>query len=58
MSAPAVDIRLELEAAPKVMVDCLNDAGHDRLIDWIDNQPELLDLLARACELRYGAEAA
>jgi 2-oxo-4-hydroxy-4-carboxy--5-ureidoimidazoline (OHCU) decarboxylase len=51
-SAPAAVIRLELEAAPQVLADCLTEAECDRLLDWIHAHPELIDLLARTYELR------
>jgi hypothetical protein len=58
MSAPALIIRLELEAAPKVFGDCMSEGEADGLKDWIDSNPELLDLVESALELRDEAAAA
>jgi hypothetical protein len=58
MSAPAAVIRLELEAAPRVLIDCMNEREEIRLADWITSHPRLLDLVAAALELQNEAEAA
>jgi hypothetical protein len=55
--APAVVIRLELEAAPRVYVDCLNGREEARLRDWLDSKPELADLAAWALQLAGEAKA-
>jgi hypothetical protein len=58
MSAPAIVIRLELEAAPKLLTDCLSEAEEERLIDWLEVHPELRQLIVLAYELRDEAKAA
>jgi hypothetical protein len=58
MSAPALVIVLELEAAPRVLFDCINDAEWERLQEWFTAHPELLDPAVRALELCDELEAA
>jgi hypothetical protein len=58
MNAPAVVIRLELEAAPRVRVDCLSTGERDRLQDWLDANPSLAWLVTRALELTTEERAA
>lgn len=58
MNAPALIIRLELEAAPRVLPDCLNGWEEARLDDWIRSKPELAELVERALELAEEAKAA
>jgi hypothetical protein len=58
MSAPAVVIRLELEALPKVLVDALDEREHTRLIDWIEAHPAYQQLIAEALELERQERAA
>ena len=48
MSAPAILIRLELEAPPKVLIDALHEQDHDRLLDWLEAHPEYLALVQEA----------
>jgi hypothetical protein len=58
MSAPAVVIRLELEAAPKIFPDVVSESEYERLIDWVETHEELRGLLVFAQQLRDQAEAA
>ena len=51
MSAPAILIRLELEAAPRLQVDALNEREHDRIVDWLEAHPSYLRLVQKAIEL-------
>jgi hypothetical protein len=44
-------IRLELEAAPRVIVDTVYEGEEDRLRDWFEAHPEQLELIQRAQEL-------
>jgi hypothetical protein len=58
-SAPSVSIRLEVEAAPRVFVDALNEAEEQRLTDWLtEARPDYGELVARAFELAAKARAA
>ena len=50
-SAPAVIIRLEFEARPRIIADYLTDADESRMLDWLDGRPEVLELLATAQEI-------
>jgi hypothetical protein len=56
MSAALV-IVLELEAAPRVLFDCINSEW-ERLEEWFATHPELLDPAFRALEFRAELEAA
>ena len=58
MNAPAVVIRLELEAAPLVYVDTLRKSDANRLKDWLQTHDEYGALVARAMELAKEARAA
>jgi hypothetical protein len=58
VTAPAVLIRFELEAAPRLFVESLNDREHDRLIDWVEAHPDYLDLIRRALALETQERAA
>lgn len=58
MSAPAVVVRFELEAAPRLWVDALTDSEERRLWEWIASRDDLLALVARALELAEEAKAA
>lgn len=55
---PAVLIRLELEAAPKVLIDALTEGESLRLEDWVSTHPDLAELVCRALELADEAKAA
>lgn len=57
MSAPAVVIRLELEAVPRLLVDAINEEEHDRLLDWIESHPRYRQLIQDALALRAGERA-
>jgi hypothetical protein len=58
VSPPAVIIRLELEGAPRLLVDCLHDREEERLFDWLEAHPELLELVVRALDLQDEARTA
>jgi hypothetical protein len=58
MSAPAVVIRLALEARPRVLVDAFDEREHSRLIDWIEAHPAYQHLIAEALELEREERAA
>jgi hypothetical protein len=58
MSAPAILIRLELEAAPRLQVDALTEREHERIVDWIETHPEYLDLILRTLALEGREPAA
>jgi hypothetical protein len=51
MNAPAVVIRLELEATPKVTFDCLSEGEQVRMVEHLGAHPEQLELIARAQEI-------
>jgi hypothetical protein len=53
---PALVIRLEVEAAPALIVDCQVDGEERRLRDWITASPRLCALVADALELAEMAE--
>jgi len=39
VTALAILIRIELEAAPKVLIDAARERDHDRLLDWLEARP-------------------
>ena len=51
MTPPAIVIRLELEAAPRLQVDALDERESKRLLDWLDAHPRYLRLIQEAIEL-------
>jgi len=52
IAPPAVVIRVEFEAAaPVVIADYTNESEAAHLCSWLNQQPELLLLVARALEL-------
>ena len=56
MSLPAIVVRFELGAPPVVHVEAdHDDAG--RLTNWLDENPTLARLLAKAVELAEEADA-
>jgi hypothetical protein len=57
MSAPAVVIRLEIEAMPKIFPDVVSESEYERLIDWLESHEELRMLLVFADQLREGMRA-
>lgn len=58
-NTPALIIFLPLEAAPRVVVDSLNDGEEKRLTDWLcEARPEYGELAARAMALAEEARAA
>jgi len=58
-NAPALVIRLELEAAPVVYVDTLDTGEEARLTDWLTvARPDIGELAARAFELEEVKRAA
>jgi hypothetical protein len=58
MSAPAVVVRFELEAAPRLYADATTEAEMARLLDWINAHPDHVDLIDRARELVAHEKAA
>jgi hypothetical protein len=56
--APAILIEVPLEAAPRVLLNCMNSSEEDRLTDWIRAHDGLAELVARAIELAEEARAA
>jgi hypothetical protein len=57
VSAPAYVVRLEVEAAPHVVVDALTEGESDRLRDWIAEHPAYWELVERPLQLRAEARA-
>lgn len=55
MSAPAILIRLELEASPRLLTDCVSEGEQQRLLDWLRSRPALLELVETAIELEQAA---
>jgi hypothetical protein len=51
MSAPAVVIRLELEAPPRLFADALGKNEWKRLSDWLSAHPRYLRLIQEAIAL-------
>jgi hypothetical protein len=58
MNAPAVVIRLSLEARPRVYVDAIHESDATRLAEWLESHPQYADLVARALELEREKRAA
>jgi hypothetical protein len=58
MSAPSIVIVLELEAAPLLLCNCVDESEERRLEDWLDAHPALLELAAKALELGGELETA
>lgn len=58
MNAPAVLIRLAVEARPQVLINCRTEGEAQRLDDWINTHPELAELVLRALDLADEAKAA
>ena len=56
--APAVVIRIEIEAAPRVLFEVMTDGANGRLADWLASHPEYLALVSAALELGDQARAA
>ena len=51
-TGPSILIRLELECAPAVLVDVMDDAEEKRLAFWLtDAHPEYGELAQRAIDL-------
>jgi hypothetical protein len=55
---PAILIRLPLEGAPQVIVAALHNGDGERLHDWIDANPEYVELVRRALALERRERAA
>ena len=56
---PAIIIELDVEAkAPRIYMRAMSQGEERRLLDWVDSQPELYDLVARALDLAGEARAA
>ena len=58
MNAPAVVIRLSLEARPYVYVDAIHESDERRLAEWLESHPQYAELMARALELERKEQAA
>jgi hypothetical protein len=59
LNPPALVIRLELEAAPKIYVHTLNEGEEKRLTHWLtEARPQYGELVARAFELAEQERAA
>jgi hypothetical protein len=58
MTAPAVVIRLELEARPLVYADALTDTDAARAWLWVNRDTRRRELVARALELAREERAA
>ena len=58
MSPPAVVIRLEVEAPPRVVFDALTDGENARLADWIGANADYAELVAQAVDLGERERAA
>jgi hypothetical protein len=58
VTPPAIVIRLELEAAPRLQVDALDERESKRLIDWLDAHPRYLRLIQEAIKLETQERAA
>lgn len=58
MSAPAIVIRLELEAAPRVYMEALHEGDGARLGQWLASRVELLELVELAMRLENERRAA
>jgi hypothetical protein len=52
---PAVLIRLPFEGRPQIRADFLHDGDERRMLSWLENKPELRDLIFRAYEIREAA---
>jgi hypothetical protein len=48
MNAPAIIIRLELEAPPRIYSDCATDGERARLLDWLVAHTDLCALVNAA----------
>jgi hypothetical protein len=57
-TAPAVLIRIELEASPEVLVQGAGLGDHDRLLLWLTQHPRMLAVVGEAIELQREAESA
>jgi hypothetical protein len=58
MNAPAIVIRLELEAAPRIVCDYLLEEEEVRMLDWLRAHPAQEDLVTRALEIARMERAA
>jgi hypothetical protein len=58
LSPPAIIIRFELEAAPRVLAICEHDGDERRLWDWLVSNPHHVAIVTQALELeREGRKA-
>jgi hypothetical protein len=53
---PSILIALRLEARPEVYIDSVSDSEYARLRDWVDNHPDLRELLDLALAVRESWE--
>jgi hypothetical protein len=51
-------IEFRLKAAPRLLVDALDEREHVRLLDWLRTHPRYLDLIQQAIELEAEERAA
>jgi hypothetical protein len=58
VSAPAVIIRLELEASPHIYLDTIHSGEEARLRDWIERHPDYVALIRRAQQIAEQERAA
>ena len=58
MSPPAVVIRLEVEAPPRLIVEALTEGENARLFDWVGANPDYSELVERALDLESRERAA
>lgn len=58
MNAPAIVIRLSLEARPYVYIDAIHESDERRLTEWLESKPQYAELVARALELEREERAA
>ena len=52
MSAPAFTIVIPLEGAPRIYCDAEHEGDYQRLSEWVESNPDLVDLLDHALGVR------
>jgi hypothetical protein len=58
VNLPAVLIRLEVEASPRLQIDALNESEQRCLVDWLEAHPRYLKLIQDALALERQERAA
>jgi hypothetical protein len=58
MNAPAVVIRLSLEAQPRIYIEAVRESDESRLTEWLESKPQYAELVALALELERKERAA